>query len=406
MWITLLAILTTLGLAYYPHLIPIEVTAPELAALMIIGGTVILLLSAYINTSILQPLNKLELKLIPNLVDTYRHDIPLRFIKIGLFAFAFLSFLMGTALLSLDVSHRLWIMWAWIILFAMALDLLLHNWNLLMSYLNPKEQITNFKEDAISSVQSGSAKNLWNSIDTIAEVALKAVENSKIALGTQALQTFPPIMHAFFDSSKSISRMGLEEEVEKNGQDETSYTIFYLLQRLELINDKALANRLETICRQMVITLGKIITYAARLDMSLVSFPTHFLVKFGLKAQQHYFDEVTALTTSTLLEIARTIVNDVDITYAELVDPFKSIINGLDAISKGIFKKDKYVNIKVLTQPLLDLRDLLNNPKIASHRDEPAIRQDVDRVINEFEMVDQVMRSIPPLPQDLRDQTE
>lgn len=207
-------------------------------------------------------------------------------------------------------------------------------------------------------------------------------------------------MHSFYASSKSISRANVDVEVEKQtGQDEASYTLFYLLQRLELINDKALRNRLETICREMIMALGKIIVYGAELDLSLVSFPTHFLVKFGLKAQQHHFNEVAELTTSTLTEISKSIVNNVNLTYAELVDSFHSIINGLVSLAKGEFQQNKFANIKVLTQPLVDLKELMNNPKIANHRDAPAIRLEIDRALSEFQMLEQVMRALPPIPE-------
>src|SRR5262249_32914221 len=158
-------------------------------------------------------------------------------------------------------------------------------------------------------IQNEKDEILWSSIDSLAEMALRSVEKSKIALSNQVLQNFPPIIQTFFASSKSISRINLDKETEKEtGRDEASYTVFYLLQKLELINDKALQNRLETVCRQMVMVMGKIIIASAKFDLSMVSFPTHFLTKFGLKAQQHHFDEVAVLTTSTLLEIAKTIL--------------------------------------------------------------------------------------------------
>lgn len=400
MWLTLLSIACVAGLALYPDFLPLNVADLELAGFMVFGGSLILFLTILLNTLALTTLSRLEQELVPNLMDVFRRHVWLRTSQTLLFVTVFISFLLATTLISIDVSHRIWLMWAWIIIFGISLDLLRYNWSSIVNLLNPHNLVKEFEHSAINAIQVGKDEQLWQSIDSLADVAFSAVEKYKLALSSQALKTFPPIMHSFYASSKSISRANVDVEVEKQtGQDEASYTLFYLLQRLELINDKALRNRLETICREMIMALGKIIVYGAELDLSLVSFPTHFLVKFGLKAQQHHFNEVAELTTSTLTEISKSIVNNVNLTYAELVDSFHSIINGLVSLAKGEFQQNKFANIKVLTQPLVDLKELMNNPKIANHRDAPAIRLEIDRALSEFQMLEQVMRALPPIPE-------
>ncbi len=399
MWLTLLSIASIIGLTIYPEFIPLNAIGSELAGFMVFGGTVILLLTIIINVLALTPLSRLEQKLIPNLVDIFHRDIWLRISQIMVLVAVFASYLFAIALLSMESSHRIWLVWAWILIFGISLDLLRYNWRAVANLLNPHYLINEFEHKAVSSIQTGEDEHLWQSIDSLGEVAFNAADKNKLALGSQVLRVFPRIMHAFYASSKSISRTTVDEEVEKKtGQDEASYTLFYLLQRLEPVFDKALRNRLETICREMIMILGKIIIYGAELDLSLVSFPTHFLVKFGLKAQQHHFNEVAELTTSTLTEISQSIVNKVDLAYAEPIDTFKTIINGFVSLAKGEFQQNKFANIKVLTQPLVDLKELMNNPKIAKHRDAPAIQQEIDRALSEFEALEQIMRALPPIP--------
>ncbi len=369
-----------------------------LIALMLTGGTLIFLGTIFINTSILSPLGRLEQKLIPNLMNLLRHNIPLRLARFFLFLFPLLSFIGVAILLAVDIPYQKWLFLGWIIAFGLALDLLRDTWLRLVNFLNPSYLVDHFAQEAKTAIQNDKDQVLWQSLDGLAEISLRAVEKSKLALSAQALQTFPPIIHAFFASSKSIAHVNVDQTVEKEtGRDEASYTIFYLLQRLELINDKALHNRLETICRQMVMTMGKIIVYGAQYDLSMVSFPTHFLTKFGLKAQQHHFDEVAVLTTSTLLEIAKTITQDIDLTYADLQEPFRAIINGLAAIARNTFKKDKQTNIKVLTQPLIDLKKMFETEKMTKHRDTPVIIQEINGVLDEFQVLEQMMHSIPTI---------
>jgi hypothetical protein len=399
MWLTLLSIICVIGLALYPNFLSLNAGGFELAGFMIFGGTTILFLTFYLYNQALFPISKLEQRLVPNLIDIYRRHLSLRMTQISLLIASFASYLLAALMVSTETTHKNELFWAWIIIFGLSLDLLRFSWRSIANLLNPHHLVNEFEHEAISAIKNGNDDRFWQSLDSLGEVAFNAAEKNKLALGSKVLKTFPPIMHAFYASSKSISRTTVDEEVEKKtGRDEASYTLFYLMQRLELIYDKALKNRLETICREMIMILGKIIIYGAKLDLSLVNFPTHFLVKFGLKAQQHHFNEVAELTTSTLSEIAKSIVNQDDLTYAELIEPFQSIINGFASIAKAEFQQNKFANIKVLVQPLLDLKELMNNPKIAKHRDTPAIMQDIDRALSEFETLEQIMRTLPPIP--------
>ena len=371
-----------------------------LSIIMLVGGTAIFLGIILLNSLILIPLGSLEEKVIPNLMDSLRRDRPLRLGRIEVFFFSLVS-IVCVAFVSLienpHTQHRLFE--GWIVFFGITLDVLRDSWRRLVNYLNPSYLVTQITHEAIRAIQNDQDSLLWNSLDSLTEIGLRSVEKSKLALSTQTLQAFPPIMQSLFASSKSISHISHDRiGTKETGGDEASYAIFYLLQRLELINDRALRERVETVCRQMIMTMGKIIVHCSKYDLSLVSFPTHFLTKFGLKAQQHHYDEVAELTTSTLLEISKTILTDIDITYAELEDPFRSIINGLNALAKGAFKKRKDTSIKALIQPLIDLKALFQTEKMIQHRDTPVIVREIDRALDEFAILEQVMQSMPIMP--------
>jgi hypothetical protein len=347
------------------------------------------------------PLVQVEQKLIPNLMDLVRRDKPLRIGRIYLFFFFLVSFLCVAFVSRIEnVTYKEWFFLIWLVCFGIALDVIRDSWRRFANFLNPSFLVTQISNDAIRSIQNDQRNSLMSNLDTLAEIGVRSVEKSKLALSTQTLQTFPPIIKSFFDSSKSISHTSPEINMKEGvgTGDAANFTIFYLLQRLELINDKALRDRLESVCRQMIMVLGKIIVHCAQFDLSMVAFPTHFLTKFGLMAQQHHFDEVTVLTTSTLLEISKTILTEIDVTYAELQDAFRAIINGLEAIAKATFKKQKNSSIKVLAQPFIDLKSLFQTEKMANHRDTPLILQEINRVLDEFSVLEQVMQTIPTIP--------
>jgi hypothetical protein len=400
MFVTLFAALFSAAFLYYHETVPTEIDGVLLSAVIAVGGITILVLTAFFNIMVLSPLEKLEQKLVPNLMEIFRRNFLLQLERTLLFIFPVLSFFLAILILSPSVPHKVWFFLGWIILFGFAIDLFRLSWKRVVNFLNPFYLVKQLEKDAEAGIRNNNDEQLWAALDSIAEVSLRSIEKSRIALSTQALQTFPPIYQVFFESSKSIARINVDKKVEKEtGLDEASFTVYFLLQRLELINDRALQFRLETAIRQLITALGKIIIYAAEFDLSMVAFPTHFLTKFGLKAQQHHFDEVAVLTTGTLSEIAKTILTEIDVTYAELQQPFRAILNGLDALAKGTFKKRKDTSVSILIEPFLQVKTLLQTERMANHPDTPLILQEINRILEEWEALDKLMRGIPPIPE-------
>lgn len=399
MLITLFAVLVS---AWIRFVFPIlrEADPTYLVTMMLIGGTAILFGLLFLYTIILIPFQNLEQKLIPNLMQLLQQDAPLKMGRLYLFVFTAISFLCAPIVTQFEHLEHHGFFLVWFILFAIALDILRDSWLRLIHLLTPSFVIKKISNQAEKAIQNDNSSAFLNELDNLAEIGVRSVEKSKLSLSTQILQALPPLLKIYFDSAKSIGHASRDINQTKTGEDgdASNYVVFYLLQRLELINDKALKDRQETVCRQMIMSLGKIIVYCAQFDLSLVAFPTHFLTKFGLKAQQHYFDEVSVLTTSTLLEISKTTLTEIDVTYAELQGPFQAIINGLAALAKGTFKKQKNTSIKVLIQPLVDLKALFQTEKMANHRDTPVIIQQINNVLDEFSILQEVMQTMPPIP--------
>jgi len=366
--------------------------------LFLTGGTAVFLAATFLCAFALTPLAYLEQTLIPNVMDGVRRD---RWLHVGVYAIS-LWVLLSYACAAfsgsvVDGHNRVGILLVWLVLLGFAIDLLQLMWRRISHFLHPAYAVNRFSNSAIHAIQNDRYPQLLADMDSLAEIGVRAVEKSKLALSTQTVQAFPPIVKVFLESAKSISHTVHDVQGEASGGDIESFTIFYLLQRLELIHDQALRNRQETVSRQMVMAMGKIIVQCGRLDLSMVAFPTHFLTKFGLKAQQHHFDEVAVLTTSTLVEVAKTLLTEIDITYAELQEAFGAIITGLDAIAKETFKRRKDTPIRVLTQPLLDIKSFFQTEKMATHRDTPVILQILDQLLEEYTVLEQVMQTMPSI---------
>lgn len=406
MFATIIAFVLALAIAFFSEMYVFEFNPVFLALLMIVTGTVILVITSLIYMLALIPLQRLEQALISRLVHLFRQDRAVRLNQKLLFVFPLVSYTCAAAMLLMNWSHKPLLFALWLVLFGFAIDLIRHHIKRSFNFLDPFYLIDTFTHEAKKSIKAEQDEALWDSLDSLSELSLQSIDKNKISLSTQTLNAFPSIMHAFFVSSKSIAHTNQDKEVEQQtGRDEASYTLFYLLQRLQSIYNKALQKHLETVCSQVIVVLGKIIVYGAQLDLSMVSLPTHFLGKFATNAQKRQMNEVSQIAISTLLEIAKTILTEINVTYSDLKTPFQTIINSLDSIAKEIFRQDKNSNIQLLIQPLKDLKALFSTEKMASHPDTPAILQSINNVLAEFEALEQVMRTIPPISELMESST-
>ena len=174
--------------------------------------------------------------------------------------------------------------------------------------------------------------------------------------------------------------------------------MFYLYQRLDLIFSSALRNHIEPTCSKIITLMGKLSIAAAKFDMSLASAPLRFLGKFAKKAQEEGFEESTLAASCVFTEVSKTILNEIDITYYEIKDPFLSIINGMEVLAKAEFKKNNNISIPLLMAPFRELKALFGQGKAKDHQDTPVIMQNIDRVLGEFEALQTVMNTIPEIP--------
>ncbi len=367
----------------------------HLPYVMLTGAALIFFATLFIHLLILSPLANIQQNFFPAVMSYVQRDWAIYLRWLFLFVFVLVS---CAGVVWMADWPLPWIFPAWLVYFALSLDVVHNSTLYLIRFLDPTQLIEQLVKQAKKGILSQKDLLFWNALDNLSEAGLRGVERSQLALGTQVLQSMPEIMQLFFTSSRSAGRKNQDQAIQKEtGKDEVGYTLFYLLQRLELINDKALHGHLELLCRQMIVTMSKLIILCAKFDLSTVSFPTHLLTKFALRAQQRHYDEVSVLATSSLLEIAKAILVEVDITYAELQEPFQAIINGLATIARKTFQKDKSTNLTLLMEPLQQLKALFASPKLAEHRDTPKIMQMINNVLDEFHILADVLARLPPI---------
>lgn len=364
-----------------------------------IVSSIFLLLLPLVQALSWSSLQRAEKQLTPRLMELKKHDSSLKISTAWLIIFPLLSIVFGLIGNAFDIPLRTIATAVWIFLFGFSLDIFQHFIKRLMSYLNPYAVLGHFSHAAKVSIQNDKELDLCDVVDALTEMATKAVQQSGTALSLEVLGKMQEIYRHFLEASKSLTHHQRDSETEKMGiSDKISYTLFYFLQRLELINRLAADKLLEPVCSSTVTTLGKMALHSAKFDISLGAYPIETLGKCAILDQQHQMPEVGVKATITLLEVAKTILDEVDITYLELKDTYTAIVSQMSAIAKEAFKQDKTLNIPLLKQPFLQLRELCKSDKMAVHLDTPVINDSIDRAVAEFDALEMVMRAIPPIP--------
>lgn len=391
----------SLILAILLYLSPYDIgDTPAVVKTIMIATAVIYLFIIPIGTMFSwTPMQKAEQNLTPRIMEMFRKDKRVTFAAIWLVAFSLLTFLLVMDPLYTFAMKKDWLFPLWLVLFGISFDAVRQFLRSVSSYLNPFAVLKLFSQKATTAIEQDRELDLCDWIDALSEVAIKGIDRHSTSIGHMALQEEQKLARQFLLASKSIGHETQDKQMKSAGiTDKVSYTMFYLYQRLDIVFEKALRNRLEPTCTLVVTQFGKIAVDAAKYDMSLASAPLRFLGKCAKRAQDEGFEE-TALTASCVLfAVAKEILAEVDITYYEIKDTFLSIINGMETLAKGTFRRDKTTNITLLMQPFKELRALFESGKAKDHQDTPVILQNIDRVLGEFEALAQVMNTMPTIP--------
>ena len=342
------------------------------------------------------PLQKATKSITPHLLNLFKKDRIFKLVNVWLFVFVLI-----TLFISMDITTNIYyqnsLITAWIVLFGFSYDCLQYSLRRILNYLNPFAVLDLFEKEGIKNIQDEREIDLCDKIDAISETAIKGMENKTPLLANYALNTIQNIEKVFLASSKSMAHKATDSQTEKLGiHDKVTYTLSYIYQRTELIFQKALDQKLETVLNSSITKMGRMAISAAKCDISLAFHPLIFLGKFAVKATENKFQNVGILGICTLLEVAKEITNQ-DLTYLEIQEPFLCLIGQLENISKEIFRQDKQTKIMILMEPFLEIKKLFISEKMVNHQDTLVIMKDLDRVIAELQILENVMRTMPPI---------
>lgn len=286
----------------------------------------------------------------------------------------------------------------WLVVLGISFDLLYYFVKRILGYLNPYAVTKMFTEEAKNSILQSRELDLCGALDALSEISLKSLHRSSTSLCQYSLDEMGEVMRLQLEAPKDLAVSDVDKQAQAKGiNDKVSYTLYYFFDRIERTYYKALDLQLTQVCSRIITLLGKVVFYAARCDLSLVSHVVGVIGKFSKDAEEKGFPEIALKGTCTLSEVAKLIVNEIDLRYMDLKDPFFSMITQLDEVGKVTFRRNKSTSIPMLVAPLKDLKTLFQTEKVANCQDTPVIVAEVDRVLAEWDALDNVLRTIPPL---------
>lgn len=391
--LTIVSVIFSLILLLLPSSVGLAVHNPHFGWISLAFSSLILLAVIILQSTILSPLEKTEKSMVSRVIELYRRDRLLAIGQLWFFFFPLLTLFLIFAQETIleHVAFPLWIIW--IIAAGFTLDLLHQFYKRTINFLNPYALASKITHEAKSCIQNDRSAELCDWIDSLSETGLKAIDRNSTSLALTVLDELQELVRIFLESAKSINHPA----------ERVSYTLFFVFQRIELIHEKAVEKRLEPICSAVYTTLGKITLHAAHYDITVAGYPIHILGKLAERAQAEKIPEIADRASRTYIEVAKELINSLDVTYLEIKEPFLTMTTHLHQMAKESFRQDKTQNITVLTLPFNELKEIIQSPKLASHPDTPAILDGINQALAEFSALELVMKTIPTIPAEETD---
>jgi hypothetical protein len=364
----------------------IAAATPWLEAMTLALGVTLALLQGYA----WYVLQQAELKATPRILELYWQR--------GRWLFAAI-YIPVAAVMAAFFLDSMWSIALWLVALGITVDSIYHTVSRIFTHLTPPTILPLYHAAARNAVRENNPKALCQWIDASVEAALQSIEGRRPTFCLQIFDELQGMMKFFLENSKSIAHNTLTLSEDGRGHGDTVvYVMLFLLQRLELLGQRSIEQRLEPVTTSLITTLGRMTVDGARYDISVAQYPLHYLGRMTHLAMSHGMIEIVAKSNYTLQEIARQTANLTDLAYVKIVDFFTLIINQLEGNTAALFKHDKGIHLKVLQQPFLDLQHLFQQEPLSKHRDATDVLQVINSALGQFQALEEVMMGMP-MPQ-------
>lgn len=256
----------------------------------------------------------------------------------------------------------------------------------LLDHLNPFQMVGLLEEASLQFLKKNQQLSLCETIEALGEMGTKGIRRGNSTLANQTVNVLETVGERILT-------------VEKNsGKDTLTYMILFILQQMELLFKAAIDTGGGLSLGHLITNVTKLASFAAKVDLSLALYPLHYLRRMAKKAVEEGHLDVGVKTTLSTQALAKEIVKLPSLESQELEPPFHCLIDIMEEVAKETFRKEKSTPIELLMRPFLDLKTLFNETQLVNHQDTPAIQKQLDRIIGEFQALDALLKTMPPLP--------
>lgn len=356
---------------------------------LIVGSTLIIIL-LLIQSYMANPLQRSEHGLTPRVNALMKRN----WLFIGTHALILFFFFFSFFPFFKPADSRFFLL-AWTILLGLSLDALIFMVNKYLRFLDPMTYVDEVVYHSRHEVLESKQKDFCAWIDALTELGVKSINTSSLSVAMKSVDGLLSMIESYLESGRRqlTNSTHIEDVIER-----LNFIIVYFFQRLELIYIKSLESNLEPLSSHIILQTGKVIIYAAKCDSALALSVIHYLGKFNKEASQRGLEELSVKGALTFQQVGIAIIQDRELFSTPIEEIFLSIINHLEAMAKTAFKKNKTINLELLTQPFRKLLAEFQKPDKASHPDAPVIIGELERVIGEFDALGMVLANMPNIP--------
>ncbi len=336
-------------------------------------------------------------RLSASIIDVFKEDRRIRYYNALFLIFPLISYVFSS--LSLVAEHpflngeRRFVLW--LLLLGLEIDLIRAFIRTIGIYLNPLDTTQQFLLRAKNFSKKGDDRELLNTMDSLGEISIKALEQHSESLAMNALYKLYECLQSYFLSSRLWSSSpSKNKESEHILQERWNFVLVYFCKKLELIQQRAVLQHFESVCNEIISLLGKSILLVARYDAVLSRLPVHFLGKCEEMCRDAKMDDMIIRSSCTLQEIVKTLVNEEEYSSKEVGELILSLLKRLEEMAKAIFRKDKSINLNLIRDPFKEIIQVLKEEKTFPLPFRNEVTLELERILGEFAALELVMRKI------------
>jgi len=354
-----------------------------LPIIALVAGTLFFLMTPFVKGLTMLPLQAASVETSSRAYHFARRDIRLVLLTLVWISFALFSFFV--AAFSADWLFPIWAIWL-----GLSIDAIYLHAYAATGYADPYQLVETCFNNGKRSFDAKHHQEFCTAIDSMAEISLKALYQRSLPLTTEGVSKLDQLAELYLKAKR-------EQPPQEEMKEQVSYTLGFLLHRVQMLFEQAAEDRLEVVANQIVLSMSKLTMSVVKFDMELSSLPLHFLENFFQTAKDYELKEVSINSSIILLEMAKSVLHDPDLREGQISTFMFALIEQMERVAKEMFREDKNTPISLLTDPFRELKQLIET-KLPPFPDSEAISADLDRVLIAFQALESVLKSVPNIP--------